>query len=128
MNNDDRMEHAIVLADKCWKKVSSTHPDFVMRYLELSWDLLLNKPIVLGDEFREHSRNNRLYLPSTLHHNTWVSGVRALNLIGWIEHKGYTTPTKGHNHMPQVSLWQSKLFEGGWNPQKQLSIWEGSDE
>jgi hypothetical protein len=119
---NERMDNAIVLADKCWKKVSRTNPDFVIRYLELAQEVLATKPLVLGDEFRDYCRDNKLFLPETLHHNTWVSGVRALNLIGWIEHKGYTEPLKGHNHMPQVSLWKSNLFEGGWNSPKQLSI------
>jgi len=114
--SNERMEQAVALADKCWEKVSKVHPEFVIRYLELAHELLSKKPLVRGDEFRDYCRNNRLHLPKTLHHNTWVSGVRALSSVGWIEHKGYTTPTKMHNHMPQVSVWGSKLFNGGDAP------------
>jgi hypothetical protein len=107
---EDRMENALTLADKCWEKAYRTNPDFVVRYLELAEQLLVSKHIVLGDEFREYCRNNKLHRPKSLHPNVWVSGVMALKSIGWIEHKGYATPTKAHNHMPHVSLWRSKLF------------------
>lgn len=120
--DSERMSNAIILADKCWNKASKTSPDFVSQYLDLAVKLLEYKPIVLGDEFRENCAANKLYLPASLHHNTWVSGVRALELIGWIRHRGYATPTKGHNHMPQVSLWQSNLFEGNWTVPKQLTL------
>lgn len=107
---EDRMETAFDLADKCWGKAYRTEPAFVTQYLVLAERLLESKPAVLGDEFREFCANNRLHRPKTLHPNVWVSGVRALKLIGWIEHQGYTTPTKAHNHMPHVSVWRSKLF------------------
>ena len=105
-----RMENALALADKCWEKANKVDPEFVERYLELAEQLLTSKSVVLGDEFREYCANNRLFRPPTLHPNVWVSGVRALKTIGWIEHRGYTTPTKSHNHMPSVSLWKSTIY------------------
>ena len=105
-----RMEHALELADKCWEKANKVAPKFVERYLELAEELLASKPVVLGDEFREYCRNNGLHRPPELHPNVWVSGVRALKIIGWIQHKGYTLPTKSHNHMPSVSLWGSTIY------------------
>ena len=109
-NLSPRMENAMRLADKCWEKVNNKHPEFVERYLELAEKLLMSKPEVLGDEFREFCTRNLLFRPAGLHHNTWVSGVRALKSIGWIVHQGYTTPTKAHNHMPRVSVWRSMIF------------------
>lgn len=106
----ERMDEALRLADKCWEKANKTNPEFVERYLELAEKLLLSKPRVLGDEFREYCRDNKLYRPPNLHSNTWVSGVRALKTIGWVAHEGYTTPTKSHNHMPSVSVWRSTLY------------------
>jgi hypothetical protein len=106
----ERMENAIDLAEKCWAKAYKTEPAFVERYLELAEQLLISKPVVLGDEFREHCANNKLRRPASLHPNVWVSGVRALKSLGWIAHDGYTIPTKAHNHMPSVSKWRSRLF------------------
>jgi len=105
-----RMENALALADKCWEKANKANPEFVERYLELAEQLLLSKPMVLGDEFKDYCANNRLFRPASLHPNVWVSGVRALKSIGWIAHKGYITPTKSHNHMPSVSLWSSTIY------------------
>jgi len=106
----ERMENAIDLAEKCWAKAYKTEPAFVERYLELAEQLLVSKPVVLGDEFREHCANNKLRRPASLHPNVWVSGVRALKLMGWVAHDGYMIPTKSHNHMPSVSKWRSCLF------------------
>lgn len=109
-----RMDNAMKLAEKCWSKALAQEPAFVERYLELAEQLLATKPVVLGDEFREHCAKNKLRRPSTLHPNVWVSGVRALKSIGWISHAGYTTPTKSHNHMPSVSMWKSMIFSNRW--------------
>lgn len=105
-----RMENALALADKCWKKANKTNPEFVERYLELAEQLLASKPVVLGDEFRSYCNKNFLFRPSNLHPNVWVSGVKALRSIGWVAHNGYTTPTQSHNHMPSVSTWRSTIF------------------
>ncbi len=105
-----RMENALALADKCWEKANKSNPEFVERYLELAEQLLTSKPVVLGDEFREHCGKNLLFRPKELHPNVWVSGVRALKSLGWVEHQGYTTPTKSHNHMPSVSVWRSMIY------------------
>ena len=51
-----------------------------------------------------------LFLPNKLHHNTWVSGVRALQEIGWIEPITKVEPVQSHNHMDSVTLWRSKIF------------------
>ena len=107
----DRMDQALALADKCWGKAYKTSPEFVERYFELAEELLLSKPVVTGDQFREHCRNNRLFLPFKLHPNTWVSGVRALNKgLGWIEPAGKVEPVAMHNHMPSVTLWRSTIY------------------
>ena len=44
----DRMERALILADKCWEKANNTAPEFVERYLELCEELLATKPFVQG--------------------------------------------------------------------------------
>ena len=110
----ERMENAMDLAEKCWQSAYKKSPDFVEKYLELAEQLLTSKPVVMGDEFREHCANNKLHRPFNLHPNVWVSGVRALKSLGWITHDGYETPTKSHNHMPSVSKWRSTLY--GSNP------------
>lgn len=107
----ERMENALALADKCWTKAYAREPEFVERYLELAEQLLKYKFRVTGDEFREHCAKNLLFRPPTLHHNVWVSGVRALETLGWIEKVGKVEPTKMHNHMPVVTLWASNLYE-----------------
>jgi hypothetical protein len=104
------MTNALTLADKCWGKAVRTSPDFVHRYLELAEELLASKQQVLGDEFREYCSKKLLFRPAELHPNVWVSGVRALQSIGWIVHNGYTMPTKSHNHMPSVSVWRSTIY------------------
>ena len=106
----DRMAYAYELAHKCWNKAYSKSPEFVEKYLALAEQLLLSKPLVLGDEFREYCRANGLYRPATLHHNVWVSGVKALNSLGWIQPVGRVEPKQSHNHMPEVTVWKSVLF------------------
>jgi hypothetical protein len=106
----ERMQNALTLADKCWEKAYKTEPDFVEKYLGIAEQLLAIKPQVTGDEFREQARTCGLRRPATLHPNVWVSGVRALKLIGWIEPAGKVTPVKMHNHMPVVTLWKSKIY------------------
>lgn len=109
-----RMENAIALAEHCWEKAYRAEPEFVERYLELSHDLLQTKPELTGDEFREHCAKNLLFRPKTLHHNVWVSGVRALESIGWITKVKKVEPVKMHNHMPTVTLWRSNVFGTRW--------------
>lgn len=111
--DSERMQDALDLADKCWSKAVNTSPLFVERYLELAEELLSSKLLVTGDEFREYCRNNHLFRPPELHHNVWVSGVRALKLMGWIYPVQKVEPVKRHNHMPSVTLWRSGLFNGG---------------
>ena len=106
----ERMDSALALADKCWSKASRTNPEFVERYLELAEELLVSKPVVLGDEFREYCGKKLLFRPKELHPNVWVSGVRTLKTLGWVSHQGYTPPTKSHNHMPSVSVWRSMIY------------------
>jgi hypothetical protein len=107
----ERMKNALALADKCWEKAYKTEPEFVERYLELAEELLSNRPLVTGDEFREFCARKGLRRPLTLHPNVWVSGVRSLYRgFGWIEMAGTTTPVKAHNHMPTVTVWRSKLY------------------
>ncbi len=112
--DDTRMENAIKLAEKCWSKAMKEEPEFVEQYLKLAEQLLCTKPVVLGDEFREYCAKHKLRRPASLHPNVWVSGVRALKTIGWVSHAGYTAPTKSHNHMPSVSMWNSMIFSNRW--------------
>tara|TARA_R110000868_G_scaffold26067_4_gene100942 strand:+ start:44 stop:415 length:372 start_codon:yes stop_codon:yes gene_type:complete len=106
----NRMEEAIVLADQCWGKASRAEPEFVEQYLASAEELLVSRPIVMGDEFREHCRRRMVFLPKSLHHNTWVSGVRALSILGWIEPITKVEPEQRHNHMDSVTLWRSKIL------------------
>lgn len=118
-----RMEVAVVLADQCWKKANRSSPEFVEQYLASAEDLLLVRPIVMGDEFKEHCRRKQLFLPKSLHHNTWVSGVRALNIIGWIEPISKVVPVQMHNHMETVTLWRSKIFDRSYvSPSSQIGL------
>ena len=106
-----RMEQALAMADKCWQKANALHPEFVERYLQLAEQLLTQKPLVTGDEFKDHCRNNHLFRPIDLHSNVWVSGVRALHRMGWIAPVRKVEPVKSHNHMPSVTLWRSEFFD-----------------
>jgi hypothetical protein len=106
----ERMVNAIELADKCWGKAMAKNPEFVEQYLRVAEMLLHSKPVVRGDEFREACRQQGVFRPPDLHHNVWVSGVRALNLIGWIRDIGKIEPESMHNHMPSVTLWRSNLY------------------
>lgn len=108
---NERMDNAYELAQKCWNKAYSTNPEFVEAYLEMAETLLTSKPVVLGDEFRANCRANGLTRPKELHPNVWVSGVRALKLLGWITPIQYVVPTQSHNHMPVVTMWQSTLYD-----------------
>jgi len=106
----NRIEEAMVLADKCWRKAIRSEPRFVEQYLECAEDLLRTRPIVLGDEFRSHCKRRMIFLPKALHHNTWGSVVRALNIIGWITPISKVEPSQRHNHMESVTLWKSKIL------------------
>ena len=108
----ERMDIALDLAQKCWGKACKKEPQFVEEYLANAEQLLATKPIVLGDEFRDYCKKNSLFLPMTLHHNTWVSGVKALQIIGWIDPITKVEPMKTHNHMDKVTMWRSNLYDG----------------
>ena len=107
---NERMKEAIELADKCWGKAYRADAAFVERYLELAEQLLLDRPMVMGDEFRANCQRLGLNLPSKLHHNTWVSGPRAIWQIGWIHPVMKVEPSQKHNHMPEVTLWRSMIY------------------
>lgn len=98
-----RMEHAILLANDCWEKMSVKHPEFVEAYLEIAHDLLESQYTVQGCDFRYACYRAGLALPPGVHHNTWVSGVNALKNLGWISRIGDSEPTKPHNHMRTVT-------------------------
>jgi len=106
----ERIDNAMFLAGKCWEKAMNTNPEFVENYIELAEELLSIKPQVTGDEFREYCAKRGLRRPSDLHPNVWVSGVRALKQIGWIQSITKVEPVKMHNHMPVVTLWRSTIF------------------
>ena len=110
MDDDDRIKYAMELAEKCWNKALHRAPSFVERYFECAEELLLERPLVMGDEFREYCARNLLFLPNNLHHNTWVSGVTALKEIGWIRPVGKSEPSKSHNHMDLVTMWRSEIY------------------
>jgi hypothetical protein len=107
----DRMKNALDLADKCWNKANSEAPEFVEAYLEHAEKLLLSKPYVRGEEFRAFCHQNGLARPKHIHPNVWVSGVRALSIIGWINPVKKVVPETSHNHMPSVTLWQSRIYK-----------------
>ena len=77
---DSRMENAMRLADKCWGKAMAVSPDFVRAYLEVADAYLSDKVFIRGSELRRACSSAGVQLPDGLHHNTWVSGVRALSL------------------------------------------------
>ncbi|MBC8158971.1 MAG: hypothetical protein H8E94_06540 [Alphaproteobacteria bacterium] len=106
----ERMAHAMELANRCFEKAVCTEPDFVERYFELAEQHLLTKPIVTGDEFRKVCKEKGLRRPGSLHHNVWVSGVRALQIIGWITKIDVVVPREQHNHMPTVTRYRSNLI------------------
>ena len=106
----ERMENAMDLANKCWKKAFDVAPEFVAGYLSTAEQLLIEKPEVLGDEFKEYCTTCKVYRPAALHPNVWVSGVRALKTLGWIHPIEKVEPTKAHNHMPAVTKWRSMLY------------------
>ena len=106
----ERMKQALMLADKCWVKAYRAAPIFVEQYLEIMQNFLLMRPVVMGDEFRAQCELQGLSLPSNLHHNTWVSGARAMQQIGWISPVSKVEPVQSHNHMPLVTLWRSNIF------------------
>lgn len=106
----ERMRHAMELADKCWGKAMAVSPAFVESYLRFSEELLVQRPLVMGDEFREHCRQRGLKRPSELHHNVWVSGPRALSQLGWCVATAKVEPAQRHNHMPMVTLWRSLIY------------------
>lgn len=109
-DDGDRMKRAMSLADKCWAKAMAISPEFVESYLQFSEELLVQRPLVMGDEFREYCRRKGLRRPSGLHHNVWVSGPRALQQMGWITQAGKVEPAQKHNHMPTVTLWRSMIY------------------
>jgi hypothetical protein len=119
----ERMKQAFDMAIRCWGRAYQTEPHFVERYLELTEEYLQTRVIVTGDQFKDYCTDHGLFLPAKLHHNTWVSGVKALETIGWITAIGKTEPTKGHNHMNDVTLWRSMIYNGSrpHNP-KQLTL------
>lgn len=115
-----RMEDAFALAGKCWTKAVSVEPNFVAAYLRECEKLLLAKPQVQGDEFRKACNLAGVRRPSTLHPNVWVSGVNALESIGWITPIDKVVPKEAHNHMPSVTLWKSNIHTGLKMPTKPL--------
>lgn len=104
------MESAMKLADHCWAKASRVAPEFVEAYLTVAMTVLSERRVVTGDMFRAACKAQGVSLPSKLHHNTWVSAVRALQTIGWISPMDKVEPKTRHNHMPTVTLWQSQIW------------------
>lgn len=111
-----RMEDAIIASEKLWAKARAVSPEFVEAYLQHAEALLIRKPFVRGDEFREYCHRQGLIRPRKLHHNVWVSGPRALNKLGWTAPLSKVEPQASHNHMPSVTMWRSLIF--GLKPSK----------
>ena len=103
---DSRMENAMRLADTCWAKAMAVSPDFVRAYLEVADTYLSDKAFIRGSELRRACSRAGVQLPDGLHHNTWVSAVRALSLMGWIQKHGDAKPVERHNHMNSVTVWR----------------------
>lgn len=103
---DSRMENALKLADKCWAKAVAASPDFVEAYLQVADIYLSDKAYIRGSELRSACWRAGVHLPDGLHHNTWVSGVRTLSLLGWIEKQGLAKSVERHNHMDNVTVWR----------------------
>jgi hypothetical protein len=112
MARTERMQYALQMATQCWGRAYRSEPEFVERYLELVEEYLQGRVLVTGDQFKDYCHHQGLHLPNTLHHNTWVSGVSAIETIGWISPAGKTEPTKTHNHMNDVTVWQSMIYNG----------------
>jgi len=118
----ERMENAIDLAAKCWDKAIRVEPDFVVEYLSCAEELLTQKPKVMGDEFRAYCLDRKLYRPSTLHHNVWVSGVTVLHSIGWIQPLGKVIPDQLNTQPRSPSQKNAPLVERGFSvvPQRRI--------
>ena len=112
----ERMQNALDLAAKCWSSAMKTDPEFVTTYLSHAEELLMTKPQILGDEFRGYCAEKRLFRPAKMHHNVWVSGVQALHSLGWIRPIKKVVPSQSHNHMPEVTLWKSMIYDGDTPP------------
>lgn len=105
----DRMKLAMQQADACWEKAMEISPEFVEAYFTVAENLLLCHNEVAGDQFRKACKERKVCLPKELHPNTWVSGPRVLEQLGWITKIRKVVPTALHNHMPSVTLWKSNL-------------------
>ena len=110
-----RLEKAFELADKCWEKAYNIEPIFVEKYLALAEKLLEERHTVTGDLFRAYCTDNGLKRPPRLHPNVWVSGVRVVNQLVWMEPVTKVEPKEGHNHMNTVTLWRSTIYRGAEN-------------
>ena len=77
-------------------------------YLTLCWLLLQQQQFVSGDDFKEFCTLRGLPAPDT--HNRWVGMPTVLERLGWISPLGWVVPHRLHNHMPQVTLYRSNLF------------------
>ena len=108
-----RLDEAFDLASKCWNKACTTEPEFVRAYLEHSEKLLTAHEEITGDMCKDYCVYSGVAKPKSLHHNSWVSGVRALWLIGWIDPIGQDIPRNRHNHMNTVTRWKSNLYKVG---------------
>jgi hypothetical protein len=105
----ERMERAMEAAKSCWKKALEQEPGFVEAYFRHCENLLCCHTEINGDQFTKYCRRQGLVLPSGLHHNTWVSGVSAMEDAGWITKIGKVVPTEMQNHMPVVTRWKSNV-------------------
>ena len=103
------MERAMAAAQSCWERALKQAPEFVDAYFRHCEHLPLCHDEINGDQFTKYCRKQGLNLPDGLHHNTWVSGVNAMESAGWITKVGKVVPTEMQNHMPGVTRWKSNV-------------------
>ena len=88
--------------------IGNTPTEWKQDYLTLCWLLLQQQQFVSGDDFKEFCTIRGLPAPDT--HNRWVGMPIMLERLGWISPLGWVVPHRLHNHMPQVTLYRSNLF------------------
>jgi len=88
--------------------IANTPEEWKQDYLLLCWVLLQQQQFVSGDDFKTFCKLRGLPDPDT--HNRWVGMPVVLEKLGWVSPLGWVAPHRNHNHMPQVTLYRSNLF------------------
>jgi hypothetical protein len=110
-----RMENARRLAFLNNRRMWREYPEFVEKYIRLSYYLLTKRREITGDQFKLFCEHKGLTLPlkpngDKEEHNFWTGGPTMLKGLGFIEFLKYVTPIAGHNHMNHVVLWKSLVY------------------